>query len=204
VHCINEDFMMTDDDWLALVDSVSTIGHRLITSVQDFDRACDHIEQLLLDSAVVFRRGSAGTTIFLAITALEETAKAHLGLYRSGAPLKRANDPLYHHSKKHQLAAGPSVPLASRLLDTIGNDRVQALILAARSGQLVQMREASLYFESDGQQLRTPEDVVTLSQARELLMFAIEAFDDALVGYSSHSFQIGERLDMLFNELAAA
>lgn len=57
-------------------------GALYIGPVRDFDAACDHVVALLSDAATLFERGSYETSAFLAITALEETAKAHVGLYR--------------------------------------------------------------------------------------------------------------------------
>jgi hypothetical protein len=48
----------------------------------DFNRACDHILLLIEDSYSCFKRESFGTSVFLAITAIEEIAKATIGIYR--------------------------------------------------------------------------------------------------------------------------
>jgi hypothetical protein len=45
---------------------------------------------------------------------------------------------------------------------------------------------------------RRPRDVISLKKARSYLLLAIEAADDALVGYTKHSFDIGVRWDHLF------
>ena len=47
-----------------------------------FHAAIDHVAILLEDAIVAFRRGSFGTSAFLAITSLEETAKAEILLFR--------------------------------------------------------------------------------------------------------------------------
>ncbi|WP_084293000.1 AbiV family abortive infection protein [Bradyrhizobium sp. WSM3983] len=57
-------------------------GALYVDPVPDFNAACDHIVSLLTDTSVLFERCSYGTSTFLAITALEETAKAHVGLFR--------------------------------------------------------------------------------------------------------------------------
>ncbi|MCB1753736.1 MAG: AbiV family abortive infection protein, partial [Gammaproteobacteria bacterium] len=64
----------------------------------NFDRACDHVIVLLRDAVSCFERGSYGTAVFLAITAIEEIAKAEVGLYRrekSIKPTKRGKDKLF-------------------------------------------------------------------------------------------------------------
>jgi hypothetical protein len=61
---------------------------------QQFDKACIHVINLLEDAVVVYGRGSHGTATFLALTALEEIAKAELFVFRRGAPPQRGRDPL--------------------------------------------------------------------------------------------------------------
>jgi len=78
------------------------------------------------------------------------------------------------------------------------------LIEQGRSGRLVRLREASLYVEQHGTYLKAPKAAVSASIAREILLLAIEAFDDALVGYTNRSFELGEMTDALFNKWAGA
>lgn len=167
--------------------------------------ACEHITQLLSDSSDLLGAGSHATATFLAITALEETVKVHLGMYRrSTTLLKRSKDPLYKHKVKHALALGPTVAMGSRLQKAIGESRMNELLEQGRSGELVKIREAALYVEQQGAELRTPIAVISNSIARDVLLLAIEAFDDALVGYTNRSFQLGERTDALFDKWASA
>jgi AbiV family abortive infection protein len=77
----------------------------------------------------MLERGSHSTTTFLAITALEETAKVHVGMYRSaGQAIPRRKDPMYKHGQKHLLALGPTVAMGSRLQNAIGETRMTQLI----------------------------------------------------------------------------
>jgi len=63
----------------------------------------------------------------------------------------------------------------------------------ATSGQLVFLRESCLYIDRVGSDLVAPTEVVPKEGSRELLLFALEAFDDALVGYTNHSYVVGSR-----------
>lgn len=60
------------------------------------------------------------------------------------------------------------------------------------------LREAALYVAQDDVELKTPAQAIAPSTARELLLLAIEAFDDALVGYTNHTFALGEETDQIF------
>lgn len=90
---------------------------------------------LLRDAAAILASGSHATAAFLAITALEEVAKVHLGMCRRATePAPRRKDPLYRHEDKHRLAIGPTVATGSRLQQAIGGDRMNELIVQAREG----------------------------------------------------------------------
>jgi len=128
-----------------------------------------------------------------------------MGMYRRGAaPVKRSKDPLYKHGEKHRLALGPTVAMGSRLQAAIGEGRMRELIALAGSGGLVILREAALYVEQKDGALSTPETSVPRSTARELLLLAVEAFDDALVGYTSRSIELSARTDKVFEMWAGA
>lgn len=52
------------------------------SATKDFDRACDHILLLIEDSFSCYTRNSFGSSVLMAITAIEEIAKAEIGIYR--------------------------------------------------------------------------------------------------------------------------
>ena len=122
-----------------------------------------------------------------------------MGIYRRAKEtLPRRKDPLYKHAHKHNLALGPTVAMGSRLQEAIGEDRMHYLINKAQSGGFVALRETSLYIEQKDSALNIPIAVVSASTSRELILLAIESFDDALVGYTHQSFLLGEETDKLF------
>ena len=187
------------DKWSTSVQAALAVGQKLATTTEEFNQACDHIVQLLRDASTLLANNSHATAAFLAITALEETSKVHIGSYRSsGQAVPRRKDPLYRHDEKHLIAVGPTVAMGNRLQEAIGVARMNELIELARSGGLVQLREASLYVEQQGTALKAPKDAITKSTSRELLLLAIEAFDDGLVGYTTHTFVLSEQTDALF------
>ena len=111
-------------------------------------------------------------------------------------------DPLYSHGKKHHLALGPTVAMGSRLNNALGNKRLQELMGMAQSGELERVRESAMYFEQTEEILVTPQAVITRDFARELLLVAIEVFDDAVVGYTDRSFKFRQHTDRLFMKWA--
>lgn len=190
-------------EWWAAVDNALSVGTKLTNNTDELNTAMEHIVRLLLDSSMLLESGSNATSAFLAITALEETAKVHVGMFRSAmeqAP--RHRDPLFDHKKKHLLAAAPTIAMGGRLGKAIGQARVVELTNMAKAGELIKLREAALYINRRGEKLEIPSDFVSKGRARELLLFAVEAFDDALVGYTNRSFEFGISTDAIFEHWA--
>ncbi|WP_345884954.1 AbiV family abortive infection protein [Shewanella algae] len=107
------------------------------TKSEDFNRACDHILILLEDSFQCFERESWGTSVFLSITAIEEVAKAEVGLYRRDGQIqevKRSKDKLFNHQEKHRMAVLPTVFMGKRLEDALGKERCAELLKEAAHG----------------------------------------------------------------------
>ena len=194
-----------DTNWFQALDDAVRDGKRLIGGVAEINRVFDHIFELLSSAVAVYLAGSSPTATFLAITALEEIAKAHVGMFRrSSSELKRSKDALYSHAKKHELAAAPTVPMGDRLTETLGVERVDELINDARNGRFAELRERCIYFDRSGGILEVPDDRVDRTRAREVLLFCIEAFDDSLVGYTNHSLEQSGRIDELFSKAATS
>jgi hypothetical protein len=49
----------------------------------------------------------------------------------------------------------------------------------------------------------TPARAISRDRAGELLLLAVEAADDALVGYTNHLYRTGEIFDQLFDRIAS-
>ncbi len=169
----------------------------------DFNRACDHILLLLENSFSCFNRKSFGSSVFLAITAIEEIAKAEIGIYRrinKTDDVKRHKDPLFNHLSKHRMAILPTVFMGKRLEDALGKERCDQLLAQVAEGLLKELRENSLYFQNVDGQFITPRELVDKGKAKEILLLAIEAADDRLIGYTGHTGIIEVRLNKLFEE----
>lgn len=195
---------MSDEQWLEEVRLAVSNGTKAIEGGKELNAVIAHIISLLDSSCRLLKDGHFPTATFLAITALEETSKAHIGMYRnSAAAPKRSKDHLYSHKKKHYLAAAPTVSMGSRLGQAIGDERVQQLVDESRTGSFVQLRESCLYFSREKGVLQVPGDVVGFRLACEVLLFSIEAFDDALVGYTNESMVLSRKTDALFKLIAS-
>lgn len=179
---------------------------RLIESVEEFNSACEHVVLLLEEAESIFHRGGYSTAIFLAITAVEETAKAHLGAFTAGGPdpERRKNNIFYEHRKKHQLAAMPAVSMGRRLQEAIGETALAHLLEMSHKKELLVLRESSLYFERKNGALQSPRTAIGRELSRSVLLYAVEVFDDALVGFTDYSMEISHRTDGVFSRVESA
>ena len=185
--------------WWSSVEAALSTGKPIASSAEDFDLACGHILGLLQDASRLLQEGSHATSAFLSITALEETAKISIGKYRKSVKLaSRSKDPLYKHAEKHRISLGPTIAMGSRLQLAIGEARMLELIELAREGCFVRIRESALYVEQQGDRLDIPTQAIQPALSRELLLLAIEAFDDGLVGYTKISSELGRKTDEIF------
>lgn len=186
--------------------SIFSSPGRLIESVDEFNSACDHIVLLLEEAEGVFQRGGYSTSTFLAITAIEETAKAHLGAFTSGGPdpESRKNNIFYDHGKKHQMAAMSTVSMGARLQAAISAEALCRILEMSKNKELLGLRESSLYFERRNGALQSPRTAIDKSLARSVLLYAVEVFDDALVGFTNYSMKISDRTDGVFSRVASA
>lgn len=185
--------------------SLFTSNGRLIESVEEFNYACEHIVRLIEEAGEIFQLGGYSTATFLAITAIEETAKAHLGIFTAGGPdpQSRKKNIFYDHGKKHQIAANPTVFMGQRLPAAIGEEGLNRIIDMTQSKALLDLRESSLYFARREGVLKSPRTAVNRDLSRCILLYAIEVFDDALVGFTDYSIEIVARTDKAFSRIAS-
>ena len=177
---------------------------RLFQSIDDFNKACEHIVLLLEESELIYQQGGYSTSVFIAITAIEETAKANFGLFTSGGDHERKGNMFYDHHTKHMMGSLQTVAMGRRLQEAIGQQSIDVIMAMAQNNGLLKLRENSLYFEKIGSgPIQFPRNIVDQNLARNLLLYAIEVFDDSVVGYSQLSMEISKRTDILFNRVAA-
>ncbi len=194
-----------DEHWWEAVSAAISTGRTPFSSPRDFDRACEHVVRLLADATLLLEAESHATATFLAITAIEEAAKAHIQVFRrSDEEAKRRDDPLFSHREKHKIAVSPTVAMGSRLQAAMGEDAMNLLIKTGRSGGFVELRESALYFaKNEADNLIVPGTAVTRLLARNLLLLAIEVFDDGLARFTNHSLDLSRTTDDYFARVAA-
>ncbi len=197
---------MTDDQGralLGLVEAAYTHGDSIgdVGPVNAFNICADHVAQLLEDAFASYVSGSFGTSVFLAITSLEETCKAEILIFRSkNAPAKKGRDPLRDHKTKHTIAVRPTT-FMGRLPGILGDETCQRLKGEVSKGAFNRLREVALYVHADEGGVRAPKTEVSKDRCREMLLLALESADDILVGYTDHSYELGTRFEALMIEL---
>lgn len=84
--------MTTPSGWLRAVLATTEAGGGCLVG------ACtDHIIVLRSDAVALHQRESYGSATLLTTTAIEEVAKAHIGIFRSGTEIPRRMDTLFRH-----------------------------------------------------------------------------------------------------------
>ena len=175
-----------------------------LSASETFNGAAQHVAVLLADAVDAFRRRSFGTSTFIAITALEEAAKAEVLGFRVRPRLgesKHVRDPMRDHRQKHLIAVRPTT-FMGRLPELLGLDTCARLQKEAEVGGLVELRERALYVHADERGVTTPASTITGQRAREILLLALECADDILVGWAESSFELGNRFEVWIGELA--
>jgi len=184
------------------IQGMARTDENLIQSAEELDKAIDHIVQLIQDSCSLYLSGSYPSSAFLSITACEEVAKAHIGSFTYGQhPDKKGRNMFRDHKTKHQMAALPTVPMGQRLEEAIGKVELQRIMKTAQNGGFVQVRENAIYFQRKNDKLVIPSEKIDKELARALALFAIEVFDDALVGLTNHSYEMDDITDKLFEQI---
>jgi AbiV family abortive infection protein len=172
-------------------------------AVHLFDAAATHVASLLHDAVELFRLSSYGTSVFLSITAMEETAKAEiLGFRAQRSDKKSGRDPLRDHKQKHIIAVRPTT-FMGRLPSILGAEVCARLQSEAESGGSIELREKALYVHAGAAGITTPLDAITKIRAKEILLLSLECADDILVGSTNKSFQLGKSFEVWIAEIQA-
>jgi len=174
---------------------------------EEFNRGCDHIYRLLSDSYRLYSSGSFSTSVFLSITAIEEIAKLEIAIYRNKertAPAKnRRDDALFSHQDKHAIALQEVITIGHRLPEAIGEERLRELLDMAETGRLIELRESALYMDNVDGAFVCPGERIDQRTAREILLLALEVWDDRLVSLTNHTYDLDAALMQIFKDVAA-
>ncbi len=170
--------------------------------IDEFNRGCDHVASLIESAFHLYQLGFYPTSAFISITAIEEIAKLEIAIYRhegTTEPLRhRRQDYLFSHKAKHSIALQETIASGTRLREVIGEERVRELLDMGETGRLVEIREKSLYVNVVNGKFTIPSDVVSKLDSRDLLLLALEVWDDRLVGLTNHTYEIDERMVRIF------
>ena len=169
---------------------------------EDFNKCIDHIFQLITDAYTMYTHGSFSTSLFLSIAVIEEVAKVHVGMFIDPANEQVKKDGLLDHKTKEIIGVNYTISMGERINAVIASDELEKIYSLAYTGELKNMREEAIYCEYKGGKIITPNDIIDRYFAKKMLLFAIESFDDNLVGYTRHSMHISKKTDAIFDELA--
>lgn len=170
-----------------------------IRTADDLDRYLDYLMSLIKGAETLFAAGHFHLAAFAAITAIEETSRAHLTAFRKAdADRKKGRDPLRDHHHK-QKAAVTVVFMGGRIHEMLGGEEAaKDFHQKINDGYLNEVRGKSLYCFADGEGFARPTDFVDIETARVILLVAIETVDDTFCGMTSHSYQVSKEFDAMF------
>lgn len=196
--CINETISM---------DTVRGVLNRgsdfVVSSKDEFNEGIDHIFGLIKDSFLLYENGSYPTSYYLSIIVIEEVAKLHMGLFvPPHVPgTNRKQDKLYDHKTKDIIGCNFTVSLSDRLRNAIGLPAIEKICNEAYNGDLKNKRERAFYFAPQNGRLVFPYEQYSKEDTKNILLFAIESFDDNLAGYTDYSLEKSSETDRIFNKI---
>ena len=173
-----------------------------VETSEQINKAIDHIFQLISDAYILYTHSSYSSSLFLSIAVIEEVAKLHVGMYIRPSGEYKKKDKLRDHKTKEIIGANYTVSMSDRIKEALGADGLEEIYNITYSGKLKELREKAIYYECEGDKLITPADIIDKKFSRNMLLFAIESFDDNLVGYTDHSIDVSNRTDVIFNDTA--
>lgn len=125
-----------------------------------------------------------------------------MGIYvKSSIGKKIKKDPLRNHTTKQIIGSNYTICMGERLQKAIGSEEIEEIFRLSYSGELKDLREKALYCDREADNFVIPSECISEDFARKLLLFAIESFDDNLVGYSNYSIEKSKNTDEIFEEI---
>ena len=173
-----------------------------ISSTEQLNKCLDHVVQLISDSYVLYINDSYTSSSFLAISVLEEVGKIQMGIFIKGSDSYMRKDKLRDHKSKQIVGASHTICIGERIKNSISNENLEKIFKFIYSGELKDLREKAIYCDRKNNNIVTPKDLITQELARNLLLFAIESFDDNLVGWTNYSIELSKKTDLFFEIIA--
>lgn len=175
-----------------------------VKTEEQFNRCIDHIFQLITDAYTLYINNAFSSSLFLSIAIIEEVAKVHMGMYLKPSNENIKKDKLRNHKTKEIIGTNYTICMEERIKRAIEEDRLEKIFEMAYSGELKNMREKSIYCECKDGEVVIPNDVINKEFSKNMLLFAIESFDDNLVGYTDYSIRVSEKSDIVFENVATS
>ena len=172
-----------------------------ISSNEELNKCLDHVVQLLSDSYVLYINNSYTSSSFLAISVLEEVGKIQMGIFIKGSDSYVRKDKLRDHKSKQIVGASHTICIGERIKNSISNENLEKIFKFIYSGELKDLREKAIYCDRKNNNIVTPKDLITQELARNLLLFAIESFDDNLLGWTDYSIELSKKTDLFFETI---
>ncbi|MDY3215257.1 MAG: AbiV family abortive infection protein [Ruminococcus sp.] len=173
-----------------------------IETTTQFDKGINHIFQLISDSYILYTHNAYPSSVFLSIAIIEEVAKLHMGIFTKLSNEHKKKDKLRDHKTKEVIGVNYTVSMSERIKTVMDADDLEEIYKMAYSGELKNLREKSIYCEYKDKELVIPSEVIDKKFSRNILLFAIESFDDNLVGYTNHSINVSKKTDVIFKNVA--
>ncbi len=173
-----------------------------INSTEELNKCIEHISSLISDAYILYKNNSFTSSAFLSIAIIEEVGKVHMGMYIKSSDSYIKKDKLRDHMSKQIVGANYTISMSDRILKAISTEKFEEIFELAYSGKLKELREKAIYCDRENSQIKIPRDIISQEFSRNILLFAIESFDDNLVGYTSYSIKESKKTDLLFNKIA--
>lgn len=128
-----------------------------------------HGETLWDESVLLLNNEAYSSAVFLSIVTIEELGKCVIGSslidYNESKRQNKKdfnnekinNNPLLNHRKKHQIAAFSGLAVNSRADRVLGEDNILKLFNLIKGGHLENIRQKSIYSESDNGVITLPK-----------------------------------------------
>ena len=173
-----------------------------IKSEKEFNKCVDYIIQLITDAYTLYNNGAFPSSVFLSIAVIEEVAKSHMGIFVKESKEYVKKDKLRDHKTKEIIGMNYTVCMGERIRKAMGEEELEKIFDLSYSGKLKELREKSIYCECQDGKIVTPNEIISKEFSRNMLLFAIESFDDNLVGYTDYSIRVSDKTDDIFDKVA--
>ena len=194
---------MTDKN--VFIDKVDQIlngeSNYFVNTCEQLNKCIGHIYQLICDAYTLYINDAYTSSVFLSIAVIEEVGKVHMGMYINASELYVKKDRLRDHKTKEIAGTSYTICKGERINKAISPEKIDEIFQLAYSGKLKELREQAIYCECRDGNIVVPNDIINQEFSKNILLFAIESFDDNLVGYTSYSMEISKKTDFIFAEV---